>query len=134
MNRTFWVYILFIIALLAGLLAVWQTLQFMGLMPFNVSFLGTEFKLFLPGVNWFAAFMEGILAVIWFWAAKMIWNLEPGGWLFMVAIATINLIFAFMALIGNGGGANLGLYAFINFLALVLGLLPSTKKAFGLKP
>jgi hypothetical protein len=134
MKRTFWVYVLFVLALVAGLFAVWQTLQFMGFAAFNIPFLGTEFKVFLPSPNWFVAIMEGFLAAIWFWAAKMVWNLEPGGWLFMVSIAAINLIFAFLAAVGGGGGSNLGLYAFVNFLALILGLLPSTKKAFGLKP
>jgi hypothetical protein len=127
MKRTAAIWILLILAVLAGLVAAWQALQYAGLLPFSLG------PLKFYASNWFAAIMEAILAAIWFWVAKMIYDLNPSGWLFVVVIAVVNLIFAFVAWLAGSNFNALLLYAGLNLLALILGLLPSTKSNFGQK-
>ena len=74
--------------------------------------------------------MAGLVAVIWFWAAKMLWTLNPQGWLFVVVMAVINLIFVAAAIIGNSSFQAMLPAIVVNALALILGLLPGTKAAF----
>lgn len=126
-QRTFAVYFLFFIAVLAGLLAVYHALQYFGILAFRLFDGRIEFFAF----NFFAGLMEALLAAIWFWAASMIWKLNPQGWLFAVVIAVINLVFAFVAVLGQTTFNELLPYILVNALALILGILPSTKKAFG---
>jgi len=75
--------------------------------------------------------MSGLVALIWFWAAARIWNLDPRGWLFMVSIAVIYLILDILSLIAGTPWELLSLSIVITTLALILALLPSTKREFG---
>lgn len=125
MKRTAAIWILLILAVLAGLLAAWQALQYFGLAPFSLG------PLKFYASNWFAGIMEALLAAIWFWVAKMIYDLNPSGWLFMVVIAVVNLIFAFVAILAGSNFNALLAYIVVNALALLLGLIPSTKANFG---
>ena len=75
--------------------------------------------------------MAGIVALIWFWAAKKVWNLDPQGWLFIVSIAAIYLIFDVVALIGGTPIQSMALSFVVTVLALILAILPGTKQAFG---
>ena len=128
MKRPFAVTLLAIIAALAGIVAVLDTLRLLGILP--IAQLG-EMKFFTPSANIFGAIMAGIVALIWFWAAKKVWNLDPQGWLFVVSIAAIYLIFDVVALIGGTPIQSMWLSLLITFLALILALLPGTKQAFG---
>jgi hypothetical protein len=116
-----------IIAVVAGVIALVDTIRYMQWLFSPLSFLGG---------SWLGAIFAAIVALIWFWAAARIWNLDPQGWLFMVAIATIYLILDVIALIASDlpVDATLELLMpsiFISLLALILGLLPSTKREFG---
>ena len=122
MKRTAAVYILAIIAVLAGIVAVFDTLRYMQLLFSPLRFLGSPL---LGGI------LSGLVAIIWFWAAARVWNLDPRGWLFMVSIAAIYLIFDVIALIAGTPIDLLMGSIVINLLALIVGLLPSTKEAFG---
>ena len=122
MKRTAAIYILAIIAVIAGIVAVIDTLRYMQWLFSPMSFLGSPVL---------GAILSGLVALIWFWAAARIWNLDPRGWLFMVSIAAIYLIFDVVALIAGTPIELLMTSIFINGLALILGLLPSTKREFG---
>ena len=89
MKRPFAVTLLAIVAVVAGLIAVMDTLRYLGLLP--ITALG-ELNFF--GTNIFGAILAGIVALIWFSVARQLWNLDAQGWLFVVVIAIFNLILA----------------------------------------
>jgi hypothetical protein len=127
MKRTGAIVILTVIAVVAGVVAVIDVLRYMEWLFSPLSFLGSPVL---------GAILSGLVAIIWFWAAARIWNLDPQGWLFVVAIAAIYLVFDVIALIASDAPFEATLEIllpsiFINGLALILGLLPSTKREFG---
>jgi hypothetical protein len=122
MKRTAAIYILAIIAVIAGIVAIVDTLRYMQWLFSPLSFIGGSL---------FGAILSGLVAIIWFWAAARIWNLDPRGWLFMVTIAAVYLIFDVVALIAGTPIDLMMGSIIINGLALILGLLPSTKREFG---
>jgi len=128
MNRPFAVTLLAIVAVIAGLIAVMDTLRYLGIVP--VTALG---DLSFFGANLFGAFFAGLVALIWFSVARQLWNLDPRGWMFVVVIAIFNLILGAVAVIGGTPVQSLGLGLAISGLALILALLPGTKAAFGQK-
>ena len=122
MKRTAAIYILTILAVTAGVLAGLDALRYLWTMFTPLRFFFSPFL---------GAILSGVVALIWFWAASRIWNVDPQGWLFMVSIAAIYLIFDVISLIaGTPIELLLGSIA-ISALALILGLLPSTKREFG---
>jgi len=122
MKRTAAVYILAIIAVLAGIVAVIDTLRYMQWLFSPLSFLGAPL---------FGGILSGLVALIWFWAAARIWNIDPQGLLFMVSIAAIYLILDVISLIAGTPIELLFPSILISGLALIIGLLPSTKSEFG---
>lgn len=127
-SRTIWIWILILIAALAGIYNLIDAARYMGWLP--AATLG-ELKFFLPNANWLGAIFAVLLALIWFWVARNLYNLDPRGWLFVVAIAVINLIFLFMAIIGQSTFQSVMWGIILNVIALIIGILPSTKAAFG---
>jgi hypothetical protein len=127
-HRTFAVTILAIIAVIAGIWNVMDTLRYLGLIPI-VEVLGFGLKLF--NVNWLGAILSGAVAVIWFMVAKQLWTLDPRGWLFIVFIAAFDLFFLFLALIGGTSFQAMAPAVLLCAVALLLALLPGTKDAFG---
>jgi len=122
MNRTGAIVILAILAVLGGIVAIVDALRYMGWLFSPLSFLGAPL---------FGAILSIVVAAIWFWAASKIWNLDPQGWLFMVSIAVIYLVIDVIALIAGTPIELMFGSIVISALALILGLLPSTKREFG---
>jgi hypothetical protein len=122
MQRTAAITILAILAVIAGIVAVVDVLRYLQFLFSPLSFLGTPIL---------GAILSGLVAIIWFWAAARIWNVDPQGWLFMVSIAAIYLILDVIALIAGTPIELLLPSIFISALALILGLLPSTRREFG---
>lgn len=122
MKRTGAMVILAVVAIVAGIAAVVDTIRYLQFLFSPLSFLGTPIL---------GAILSGLVALIWFWAAFRIWNGDPQGWLFMVSIAAIYLIMDVIALIAGTPFELLLPSIFISGLALILGLLPSTKREFG---
>ena len=83
MQRTAAITILAILAVIAGIVAVVDVLRYLQFLFSPLSFLGTPIL---------GAILSGLVAIIWFWAAARIWNVDPQGWLFMVSIAAIYLM------------------------------------------
>jgi len=122
MKRTAAIVILAILAATAGVLAVIDTLRYLSWLFSPLSFFGSPFL---------GAALSGLVAAIWFWAAVKIWNVDPQGWLFMVSIAAIYLILDIISLIAGTPVELLLGSIIISALALILGLLSSTKREFG---
>jgi uncharacterized membrane protein len=126
MKRPFAATLMAVIAAFAGIVAIFDTLRYLRLLP-AASFGSLDFY----GGSIFGAILSGMVALIWFWAAARVWNLDPRGWSFIVTIAAIYLIFDLVALLFGNPFYTLGSSFWITLLALVLGLLPGTKTAFG---
>ncbi len=127
MKRTWAIYILFILAILAGILALIDAGRYMGWIP--VATLG-ELKFTLPSAYWLGALLEVMVGVIWFVVAKWIWELNESGRLFVLVIAVVNLIVLVLALLGQTTFSAIAIQVLVNVVALVLALLPSTEAAF----
>jgi len=126
-ERTLAITILAILAAIAGILSLLDAARYMGWLAFN---LGGGLKFVLPNAQWFAAIMAAIVGVIWLVVAWWLWTLNPSGWLFVVVIAVINLVFLFLAILGKTTFSDVLLQILVNAAALILALLPSTKQAF----
>jgi hypothetical protein len=122
MKRTGAMVILAVVAVVAGLVAVVDTIRYLEWLFSPLSFVGSPFL---------GAALSGLVALIWFATAGQIWRGDPRGWLFMVSIAAIFLILDVISLIAGTPIELLLPSIFISALALILGLLPSTKREFG---
>lgn len=127
-SRTIWIWALIIVAVLIALSDLLDAARYMGWLP--IAALG-DLDFALPSASWLGALMSLLLAGIWFWVARKLYDLDPQGWLFVVSIAVINLIFLLMALLGNSTFSAILPGVVLNVIALVIGMLPSTKAAFG---
>lgn len=126
-ERTWAIYILFILAIIAGLLAFVDAARYMGWLP--IATLG-ELKFTLPSAQWLGALLSAMVGVIWFVVAKWIWDLNESGRLFVLVIAVVNLIILLLAILGQTTFSAVALGVIVNVLALILALLPSTEEAF----
>lgn len=126
MKRPVAVTVLAILAVVAGIVAILDVLRYLGLLP--IAALG-ELEFF--GVSFLGAIMAAIVAGIWFWAAKMLWTLDPRGWLFTVSISLIYLIFDVLAVLGGTSWQAIAPSLIVTVLAFILCMLPGTKAAFG---
>jgi hypothetical protein len=122
------VVILAVIAVLAGIWNVFDTLRYLGLIPI-AEVMGYSLKLF--NVNWLGAILSGLVAVIWFAVAGQLWRLDPRGWLFIVLIAAFDLFFLFLSLLGGTNFQAIAPAVLLCAIGLGLALLPGTKNAFG---
>lgn len=122
MKRTAAIYILAIIAVIAGIVAVVDTTRYLGWFYSPLDFVGSPL---------IGAILSGLLAAMWFSVAYMIWILNPQGWFFMVAIAVVVLVIDLLSLISGSPIELLLPSILISGLVLILGLLPSTRREFG---
>ena len=95
MQRPIGVTLLAVGAGFAGLLEVWRTLVFLGIV--NFTFVGKTVS--FPTAQWGQAIWAIILAAIWFWVAEGFWNVRAYAWSFGVFISIFTLVFGFMALL-----------------------------------
>ncbi len=127
MKRPVTIYILFIFALINGLQAVYHALNFAGVLPFRL--FGGEYKFINDQFLWGGVILTGIMALIWFWVAKMTWRLERGAYTFLITIAGLHLFVLFITYLAQTGWQELGSTILTNIVVLVLCALPSTRKA-----
>ncbi|HHY53977.1 MAG TPA: hypothetical protein GYA08_00940 [Chloroflexi bacterium] len=125
-SRPFGVTLLAIFALLGAIAAAFHAIQ-MFFMPFGL--FGGPVGFF--GLTWLGAIMWVILALIYLWVFRMLWSLDQQGWLFVTVISVLNLILAFMSILGNTSLMEMLPSIIVNALILIYALLPGTKAAFG---
>jgi hypothetical protein len=121
-----------ILAFLAGLLTLWavlMTLRFLGLVPWFGP--GPAIRVFSL---WYAL-MYGLLAWVYIWLTKMLWQVDPSAWLFLAVITVFNLVLNFFSLIVNEFGTTdwLTVSIVLNALILIYIMLPGVKESFGTK-
>jgi hypothetical protein len=61
----------------------------------------------------------------------MLWKMDPGAWLFLVVIATFNLILDFTYLLGQADWPEVQVSFLVNALILIYCMLPGVRSAFG---
>jgi len=129
-KRPMGVTILGILALLGAVAAGIHTLQMLHLWP--ISFTGpvTDETYRFFGFDLFGALLWGLMLVIYVWVFRMLWSVNPQGWLFLVVLAIFNLILAFLTILGETAWQDMTWAIVVNAIVLIYCLLPGTKKAF----
>jgi hypothetical protein len=130
-ERNWAVWVLVALAVVAGILAFVDAARYMGWIGFNIPIMGQEIKFVLPNALWFAAIMSALVGVIYFVVAGWLYNLNPSGWLFVVVIAIVNIVFLFLAILGQSTFSSVLLQLIVNAALLILAFLPGTQAAFG---
>lgn len=125
-KRPFGVTLLALLAGVAFLVALIHTLQMLHLFPISGPFGEAHFFAF----DLLGALLWGVMAAVYLWVFRMLWNLDPQGWLFIVVIAVLNLILAVMSIIGLSTWQSMLPSLLVNGLILIYGMLPGTKAAF----
>jgi len=125
-HRPLGITILAILAGVAFLVNAFVTLLFLGAAP--VALLGgTGFF----GEALLGAMLWGIMALIWGWVAAGLWTLNPQAWLFVVVLSILNLILAFVSMLGATTWEIVLPSVLINAAILIYSLTPGVKEAFG---
>ncbi len=127
-KRPFGITLLAIFSLLAAIVAGVHTLQMLHLFP--VGLFGGAVKFFT--FDFFGAILWGIMVLIYLWVFRMLWNVDPQGWLFITVLSTLNLILAFVSILGATSWTEMAPTIVINGLILIYAILPGTKAAFGM--
>ena len=124
-ERPVGVTILAFLAILGAVNALIYTLQMLHLLP---TYLGpiAFYQFSLIG-----AFFWGLLFFIWLAVFRMLWEVQPQGWMFMVLIAVFNLIYGIICVLGGSSWEAMAPIIIISGLILIYCLLPGTKQAFG---
>jgi hypothetical protein len=124
-KRPFGVTLLAILAAVGAIVAIIHTLQMLHLWPIWVG--PVRFFTF----DLLGAILWGILALIYIWLVRMLWNVDPQAWLFLVVLSTLNLILALVSILGASSWDALAPTIVLNAIILIYSLLPGTKAAFG---
>ena len=124
-HRPIGVTILAILAGIAAFFAIIHTLQMLHLLP-----------IFAGPVSFFTfdllgAILWGILALIYIWVVRGLWNLDPQAWLFVVVISILTLILDIISIIGGSTWQELLPSIIISAIILIYCLTPGVKQAFG---
>lgn len=125
-KRPFAVTLLAILAGVAAVLAALHALQAIGILPYMLG------PAKVHSVNVWSFLMWLLMVYIWVWLIRLLWKVDPQAWMFMVVVATFDLIIAFMSLVGDATFSELSLSFIANGLILIYCMLPSTKAAFGI--
>jgi hypothetical protein len=125
-ERPIGVTILAFLALLGAINAFIYTLQMLHLLPTVVGPVAFYQFSLIGAIFW------GFLAFIWLGVFGMLMTMHPQGWLFMVLIATFDLIYGVICVLGGSSWEAMASIIIISGLVLIYCLLPGTKKAFGI--
>ena len=125
-NRPIGVTFIAILAILGAINALIVTLQYLHILPVYVG--QVAFYTF----SLIGAFFWVLIIFFFLWLFRMLWEMQPQGWMFAIIIAGFTLLFDFIALIGGTSWEVLIAGIIISALILIYCLLPGTKKAFGI--
>jgi len=124
-NRPIGVTFIAILAILGAINALIVTLQYLHILPVYVG--QVAFYTF----SLIGAFFWVLIIFFFLWLFRMLWEMQPQGWMFAILIAGFTLLFDFIALIGGTSWEVLIAGIIVSALILIYCLLPGTKKAFG---
>jgi hypothetical protein len=127
-HRPIGITILAILAVVAALVAVWHTLQYLHLVPFTLG------PLQFYGYDPLGAIMWAILAAIWVWVAARLWTVDPRGLMFAIVLSGLNLVLALLSLLGASTLEALLPAIVLNGAILLYCLTPGVRRAFGAAP
>ncbi|MBL8145455.1 MAG: hypothetical protein JNL34_03640 [Anaerolineae bacterium] len=125
-KRPFGITLLAVLSLIAVVIAIWRVLQSLGIAPIT---LGTM-SFFVPEASWVNAILWGLMALIYLWVFRMLWAVNPQGWLFVTVISILNLTIAVLDIIGGSSFDAMLPTLVINGIILLYCLVPGTKAAF----
>lgn len=125
-HRPFGITLLAILALVAVVVAIWRALQALGVAPITI---GTM-SFFVPEASWINAILWGLLALIYLWVFRMLWQVNPQGWLFVTVISIWNLTLAVIDILGGSSFDAMLPVLVVSGLILIYCLVPGTKAAF----
>ena len=125
-ERTIWTDLLTLLAILAGVTAIIDTLRYLGILP-----IAEVWNLQFYEQMWLGALMSGLIAVIWFTVAAQLWKLDQRGWIFVVIVATLNLVLLGLSAIGGSTWQSVMPGVVMSAVVILLSLLTSTREAFG---
>ena len=125
-KRPIGITVLAIFALLSALAAGWHTLQMLHIVPMFAD--DGHFFMF----SFWGAILWGIMFLIYLWVFRMLWNLDPQGWLYVVVLSVLNLILALVSWMGELSLLDVLPAILFNGLVLIYANLPNVKAAFNL--
>jgi hypothetical protein len=125
-TRPLGVTILAFLAILGAINALIVTLQMLHILPVFIGPIAF-FQFSLIG-----AFFWGLFFFMWLWVVRMLWEVQPQGWMFMMLISLLNLAFGIINVIGSSSWEAMAPIIIISGLILIYCLLPGTKQAFGI--
>jgi len=124
-SRPLGVTILAFLAILGAINALIYTLQMLHILPVFIGPIAFfEFSLI-------GAFFWGLLFFIWLWVFRMLWEVNPQGWMFMMVLSLLNLVFGIINVIGASSWQAMAPIIIISGLVFIYCMLPGTKEAFG---
>lgn len=123
-KRPIGVTILAILAGLSAIIAIIHTLQMLYLWPIWIG--PVRFFTF----SLIGALLWGIMAAIWIWLVRGLWDLDPQAWSFVVILSILNLILALFSVLGDSSFTAMLPTIAINGIILIYALLPGTRNAF----
>jgi hypothetical protein len=124
-SRPIGVIFLVFLAVLGAINAFIYTLQMLHILPTDLGPVAIYQFSLIGAVFW------GFLALIWLGVAGALWAMQPQGWLFMILIASFNLIYGVICVIGGSSWEAMASIIIISGLVLIYCLLPGTKATFG---
>ena len=126
-ERPVGVTILAILAGIAAVLAAVHALQFSGIIPFVVGPTGYTVRYF----SFWYALMYGLLVWVYIWLTTMLWQVQPGAWMFLVMVTLFYLILDVFTLIGANTWQDVSASIIVNAIILLYCMLPGVRSAFG---
>ena len=125
-ERPIGVTILAILAGLGALMALIYTLQMLHILPYYLGPVAFwDFSL-LGAIFW------GFIFLVWLAVIQMLLTMHPSGWMFMVIISGLSLLFALLSVMGASSWEAMAPTILISGIIQIYCLLPGTKAAFGI--
>jgi hypothetical protein len=123
-ERPIGVTILAILSLLGAAAAIIHTLQMLHIFPIVIG----QVKFFT--FDLLGALLWGVMVLIYIWVFNMLWNLNPQGWIFVVIVAVLNIIFAIVSAFGGSSWEAMAVPILINGVIILYCFMPGVKDAF----
>jgi hypothetical protein len=125
-NRPIGVTFIAFLAILGAINALIVTLQYLHILPVYVG--QVAFYTF----SLIGAFFWVLIIFFFLWLFRMLWEMQPQGWMFAIIFSGLTLLFDLIAILGGTSWEVLIAGIIISALILIYCLLPGTKKAFGI--